>query len=1079
MKPVKKIVDKKAISALKQFTDREEPRESFYRAFAYGKQNPDEFNVMSYYGIGGFGKSRLLHELMNYLKEKNEKEIYGPKTVFTLYDFEEGTDRLTCLSHMKNKLKKQGLEFPLFEAAEIAFNEKSGIPMYQNLKEETLLENPILSVTADFIPGAKGVLELIKTGKDVLESARGYFQKLKKLWDVDEKEMTKEIGYISSLEAKEIEEQLSYYFAKDLLRNTEHASDLGISLPIVLFLDTYEILVNSYKNHEYSGVYDEWLRNDIIKTVPGMLYVIGGREKLNWEEKDPFFEGMEEHELGDLSKKDAFSFLRNAGVSENLLEDIYRISGGTPLFLDLSVNTYYEKMAESGACTKEDFGIDKEALIERFFRYMEPEDRKIAIVLAVLRKWTDEEYSKIGPEIMQAQFDYERYRAFNEHTIILKDEKTRYYMHESVREVLNKVSFQSSYLPLRQKTVQAYAAYLASCLKDANRALTEISADITDLSYLLKNEVLTQEHIHTLWVASSAVIEKLMDKGFSNLLLDVLSAFANAAGKENLPVYCASLEDKIMILSRIGREDLGLDYAREVASLSKDHPELKDAYYRSQFFQIGILKELNEFDEVDRLINDLDQLIANDDYKNRFQLTSYKADISYQKGDAEECIRLSNECLDLIAKGNLGESALGETYLQLGVALFHTGNVQSSNDYIHRGYDILRNFWGETHHNTLQYLNQIVGISIFQGDIKTAVELVESAEEEARKQYGEYSANYRMILILKACCYAADSLSIDALKILEYVGELQKNLPHVDYRMENMRLEQSYLAAADLNDTGLMLAILQEQEKFIKKNFGEDALQLISHYQNFQEYFFEMDDYDSMIRYGEMADAIQTKHPYQLDTLNVHYWTGKAYLMKKEYENALPYLKEAYENYNDAAIQEPKRKVVNDYLEVLISLKKYDTYISVYENGLDDDAQITVKNRIDYAFSLMSTKRYEESAEVFGYLVEIYDKDGRAKGKGYYETVWDQAHCYYRLKQTENYIKTIQKIDIDAAKKFFKPERVMLIVNDLAQYYDSQKQYTEALYYSEILREYYVQFEYTGKLPKLDRYIQELKEFLS
>lgn len=55
----------------------------------------------------------------------------------------------------------------------------------------------------------------------------------------------------------------------------------------------------------------------------------------------------------------------------------------------------------------------------------------------------------------------------------------------------------------------------------------------------------------------------------------------------------------------------------------------------------------------------------------------------------------------------------------------------------------------------------------------------------------------------------------------------------------------------------------------------------------------------------------------------------------------------------------------------------------------------------------------------------------------------------------------------------------MLMANDLAQYYDSQKQYTEALYYAEILREYYVQFEYTDKLISLDRYIQELKEFLS
>ena len=60
--------------ANKVFTDREEPRKSFWKLFEKLKANiseGDDIQVLSYYGIGGIGKTSLLRKLMAEMNEKN------------------------------------------------------------------------------------------------------------------------------------------------------------------------------------------------------------------------------------------------------------------------------------------------------------------------------------------------------------------------------------------------------------------------------------------------------------------------------------------------------------------------------------------------------------------------------------------------------------------------------------------------------------------------------------------------------------------------------------------------------------------------------------------------------------------------------------------------------------------------------------------------------------------------------------------------------------------------------------------------------------------------------------------------
>ena len=427
--PVKKVL------AVRKFTDRDEPREAFNRIFEDAQRHTDEFNIISYYGIGGFGKTRLINELSKQLDKYNSDNEDLNKIAHVTYDFSRGTEKMFVLDKLKNLLKKQGLSFPYSDALDAAYNIKCGNPIYKTASEKDLLDNPMISIVADFIPGAKGILSSLKTGKTIIEESTKYYKKIEKLWNIDKQNLDKEIKAIGQLEINELEDKASYYFAQDMIHNTESISD-EFRLPVVIFLDTYEELVNSYQAADFASAYDVWLRDDIIKTIPGVLWVIGGREKLRWDEDDDFWVGaIEEHELGDLTKSDSFDFLRTAGIPEELLEDIYSVTGGTPLFLDLNVTTYYELLAAGKEITKESFGSTKEQVIERFLRYMDPDDQYIAKLLAVLENWSDEEAETIGKSTLPV-FYKDAYRSFIEHTIIIKDNDQRYYMHQQVQKVI-------------------------------------------------------------------------------------------------------------------------------------------------------------------------------------------------------------------------------------------------------------------------------------------------------------------------------------------------------------------------------------------------------------------------------------------------------------------------------------------------------------------------------------------------------------------------------------------------------------------------------------------------------------------
>ena len=371
------------------FTDREEPRRSFWNAYHRVSADPGSVEAVSYYGIGGIGKTSLLVQLV---KELRERANASPGVY---YSFElSGKGKDDCLYFLAESLMQQcpGLRFPLFGAALLRLNQMAGRDAsdLERRMEHSLLNRPgvtaALDVMSAFLPsfnsaraaGMAGLL-LFKTLKKQHEQASGEFAHLYR--------------EIEESSAAELLNNLQNYFAIDAAPWLETQAP-----PAVFLLDGYEVLANTLDNGDLAEVSDTWLwgRDGLIWSLPNTLWVIAGRNRLAWDRHDSELgDSLEQHLLGDLSEEDTIGFLRQSGVEgEELLRDLYALTGGTPVYLDLCVNTYRQLREVRGGGYQpvaSDFGSSPVSLAEQFLRGMNSEHQRMIKLIACLpANWTDE-----------------------------------------------------------------------------------------------------------------------------------------------------------------------------------------------------------------------------------------------------------------------------------------------------------------------------------------------------------------------------------------------------------------------------------------------------------------------------------------------------------------------------------------------------------------------------------------------------------------------------------------------------------------------------------------------------------------
>lgn len=421
----KKIMRKQEIvRATRKFTDREQPRQVFFDKYDALKQqlpDVDEIYVITYYGVGGIGKSTLLRKLQEELQEKEKTPYY------LHYDFETSQDMKTSLQFMKTKLEKDyKFSFPLFDLALYAYSNKIGDTVERKEVQSYVEQSRTLSFIMDSIEDipligmASKLVKLADSGIAVLKNITSNYKK--------------ELSQIEQDSAEDIYQNLPYYFSLDLEENVKK-----LNQPLVIFLDTYEKLVNEVQDTGYSISEDLWLRGERgpILNVPGILWVIAGREKIKWGESDKDWEDtLDQHILGDLSWKDTRSFLNEAGISdETLCKEIYELTHGTPIYLDICVSTFEILNSQGRSITIDEFGKNPDALIERYIRYMDHQSSEMVYLLSQIPLWNDDMIHEVGPKILP-DFSYVLYEKIKKLSFVCNLE-TWSYIHKTVNDVFN------------------------------------------------------------------------------------------------------------------------------------------------------------------------------------------------------------------------------------------------------------------------------------------------------------------------------------------------------------------------------------------------------------------------------------------------------------------------------------------------------------------------------------------------------------------------------------------------------------------------------------------------------------------
>lgn len=371
------------------FTDREEPRRAFWATYERVRNDPGSVEAISYYGVGGIGKSTLLFKLMREVAERvpNAPNFY--------YSFElSGKNKDDCLCVLAESMMRQckGIQFPLFAAALLRLNTFAGRDVTDLEKR---LDNSVInsSEVAAAVDVLNAVVPYFGVAKVAGEAGVQLFKSIKESHEHKSGENAAVYQEIDGSGAAELMLNLQKYFCMDAAPYLEKQSP-----PVVFMLDGYETLTNTLSRGDLAEVEDDWIwgQNGLMWSLPNTLWVIAGRNRLTWDRYDSEIgDSLEQHLLGNISEKDTESFLRLSGVEEGTLHHmLYELTGGTPVYLDMCVSTYHQIKAERGKDyipSAEDFGNTPTALAERFLRGMSSDHQRVIKLLSCLPvSWTEE-----------------------------------------------------------------------------------------------------------------------------------------------------------------------------------------------------------------------------------------------------------------------------------------------------------------------------------------------------------------------------------------------------------------------------------------------------------------------------------------------------------------------------------------------------------------------------------------------------------------------------------------------------------------------------------------------------------------
>ena len=664
------------------FVDRVDPQKIFWTH--YEKLRDGGSKIISFYGAGGLGKTRLAEKLMD---EFAAQKVDGVKYLF--HDFINGTDMRSVLRRWKVELQTFGCEFPLFDTGDFFLFVKQGKKRLTAQQFQAFLgkskwfgyvAQSSESFADNFMPGVNSVAAALDITSDMLHIFPGV-KTFAQLAGVVDKMLAKREHDKKLANHAEIREEIYRRFEKPNPRELEKflpmlfAQDVADWLnatdnKLIIFLETYELLAGALSGGdelaENNLHRDWWLRNDtegeegLIFTLPDTLWVISGRNKLRWTGE--LADALEDNQflLGHLSQEDSLDFLTQAGVkSPELREELFKLTEGYPLYLNVCVDTYRQDP------TIEDFGQDRERIIERLMKYMDEDSRLMIDGAAILGAWTDDMAQKIiygyDPNVY---LNVKKFSFIHRRDVPLDDDKLEVFRFDRTLQkfILDVIKADEDLNWLTDETLTAAEKYFEPLLDGREfidetfcfylKLWAELIVNLTDDAELLQTRY--EENL-------SGFVSNLIDVYEVTTAEDIITAFQDKvvalAGEENIP--CAYFDGELSrVLDERGDYEgatvyAELKYEKYSKLLGEKHPKTIDALitvsFRWKYFgEFGVSEELCE-----ELLEKTKEVFGEDDPRTTFVMENL-AEIYDTYGRHKQALELEEKVLKF-RRENFGE----------------------------------------------------------------------------------------------------------------------------------------------------------------------------------------------------------------------------------------------------------------------------------------------------------------------------------------------------------------------------------------------------------------------------------------
>lgn len=403
-----------------KFTDRYKEFETINNCFIELMKNNHYFKVLSFYGMGGIGKSRLI----NYTLENTD--ILEHQNIEILKINLEIVKSDNVLNAIFGLRKQIPTTCPCFDYAIMNFwNKFSPNELYTDFSK-SILEQCLSSISDKSALSYKG-MNILPIVNKIISAIRNVA--LDSIY----------YSEIDNLNYDEFLNKIPEYLGIDI-----HGKYFDKYL--VFFIDAYE---------EYNI---KWLEK-MIERIGFGVFIITSREKLHWNKFT-----ISTYKLCELPNEETRQLLCEYNIGEEQVENIIITTECIPIYVELAIRAIENNPNDSCFLFK-----DKNDIVNKFFNHLKKEQQELLIVLSLVQIFNEEIFEKIV-KLLNLQISLLEFLDLRELSIIqnVKNFDDFYKIHDVISNNIMKI-YNYNY---RKKVFDSYLQSIKLCkLTDLEKTL--------------------------------------------------------------------------------------------------------------------------------------------------------------------------------------------------------------------------------------------------------------------------------------------------------------------------------------------------------------------------------------------------------------------------------------------------------------------------------------------------------------------------------------------------------------------------------------------------------------------------------